>query len=306
MYKIICSHSGAQAEFIPQLGGIVSSWQVEVAGQRRELLFRHEWFWDTATARVRGGIPFLFPICGRLERDGEQGTYLWNHTRYKLPIHGFALRMPWQVVEEGAQDTLTLALSDTEDTRAVYPFEFRVRLTWHIGPDRLVCTQVYENTGGEPLPYYAGFHPYFLTPETTEKKAHVYVRYTAQAKLAYNERYTDIIGSAPAPRCPISVCAGEINETLLAVPDGSAAQLLFPDGSVIEVSAHGLDSPHMFPYLQCYTMAEKPFFCIEPWMGFPNAMNTMYGVRWLAPRRCERARFECRFRAQERGEHGTA
>ena len=47
-------------------------------------------------------------------------------------------------------------------------------------------------------------------------------------------------------------------------------------------------------YLQFYTMADKPFFCIEPWMGHPNALNALTGAHWLAPGEVTHGVFEVR------------
>ena len=41
-------------------------------------------------------------------------------------------------------------------------------------------------------------------------------------------------------------------------------------------------------------MADQPFFCVEPWMGHPNAMNTVAGVHWLAPGGSVRGVFSCK------------
>ncbi len=276
------------------MGGIVSSLQMPLHGRLQELLYQHEWFWDASETRTRGGLPFLFPVCGRLERGGEDGAYQCHGAYYHLPIHGFAMRMPWRVADTAAADALVIELSDTDATRAAYPFEFRLRLTWRISSGRLACTQEYDNTGAEPLPYYAGFHPYFTVPAPHAGKDAVQLSYSAQHKLVYNQRLTDVVGRVPAPRCPLSICAPDINESLLAVPDGSAARMAFGDGTLLEVSARGLDADGMFPFMQFYTMPEKAFFCMEPWMGLPNALNSMHGARWLAPGATERARFECR------------
>ena len=63
---------GTVAEIVPELGGIVSSLRLaESGGAPREILYRHPWFWSRETDELRGGIPPLFPICGRLLRDGD-------------------------------------------------------------------------------------------------------------------------------------------------------------------------------------------------------------------------------------------
>jgi galactose mutarotase-like enzyme len=45
----------------------------------------------------------------------------------------------------------------------------------------------------------------------------------------------------------------------------------------------------MFPYVQLFTETKKPFFCAEPWMAFPNAINAVSGARWLQPGKSDKA-----------------
>ena len=61
-----------------------------------------------------------------------------------------------------------------------------------------------------------------------------------------------------------------------------------PDGTTIHMIAEGVEDKDMFPYVQLYTVEDQPFFCVEPWMGFPNALNTVAGSRWLEPGRSEK------------------
>ncbi len=71
------------------------------------------------------------------------------------------------------------------------------------------------------------------------------------------------------------------------VGENKTATLNFADGLQLTMSANGCNDKHLFPYIQLYTMTDKPFICVEPWMSFPNAINTMDGVRWLAPQQSD-------------------
>ncbi|HEY8240529.1 MAG TPA: aldose epimerase [Kiritimatiellia bacterium] len=267
-----------RAEVVPAWGGIGSS----LVFDGRELLFQHEFFWNPESQRTRGGWPFLFPICGRLERGGVDGAYLHDGRVYNLPIHGFGSRMPWGVADS-AEDRLTLVLTDTEATRAAYPFRFEVRLAYRVESDAFVCEQSYANRGDRPMPYYAGFHPYFRTPPPGAGKQDVKVDLKPVRRLKYNQRLTDIVGEEPVPTMPLSVTDPHASEMLLRVGEDREARLVHPDGLVIRMRAESFD------YIQLYTMPELPFFCIEPWMSHPNSLNTAGAVRWLAPGQTERS-----------------
>lgn len=289
----IATRGGASATIVPALGGIVSSLKLPLDGAPRETLFCHDFFWDPDARRTRGGIPFIFPICGRLERDGQADTYLFKRARYTLPIHGFASRMPWRVLHAG-RDRIVMGLGDTEETRAAYPFRFELVLSYHIEADGLRCDQTYINRGDAPMPFYAGFHPYFLTPEPRKGKENVKLSFDAVCALAYNERLTDVDGEKPAPRAPVAVTSDAINELLIMAAPQTGGRLSFPDGHSLLVRAWGVERPELFGYLQFYTMADKPFFCIEPWMGHPNALNALTGAQWLAPGEVTHGVFEVR------------
>lgn len=286
--RLEASDGTASAEIVPELGAIVSSLKLPWKQELREVLFQHPFFWDRQAERTRGGLPFLFPVCGRMERDGVSGAYLYRGRLYQIKIHGFSMRMPW-IVEQGTSDSLTVTLRDTESTRKSYPFKFRVSLRFKVGCGGLRLEQEYENTGSDPMPYYAGFHPYFLTPPAGDGKDAVTVDMAALSQWRYNERLTDVAGCEAAPDFPACVSSPAIHERLIEVGDACAAVLRFADGMALRLLAEGDGCRRMFPFMQLYTMPDRPFFCVEPWMGFPNAMNSMGSVRWVRPGGIEKA-----------------
>ena len=277
--SIISSDGGTRASFVPEKGGAGSS--LVIAG--RELLFLHDCFWDRQTENIPGGWPFLFPICGRLERDGRAGEYLHEGRTYRMPIHGFGPRVPWSVVESGRDDTLILRLEDTDATRAMYPFRFEVVLTYRAERNALVCEQSYVNRGDVPMPYHAGFHPYFLTPAPGAGKESVALGYRPVRAFRYNERFTGLAEEVPPPPVPVTAhAAAVLEQRLTEVGADRGMRIVMPDGFEIRMEAE------LFPYIQLYTMPDKPFLCVEPWMGVPNALNTVAGARWLKPGQVER------------------
>lgn len=285
VYRLVADDGTVEAEIVPALGAIVSSLRLPAAGGLREVLFQHPFFWDPQAQRTRGGIPFLFPVCGRLERDGQAGAWLYDGQVRQMTIHGFSMRLPWEVLESGPSH-LAVALRDTEATRMAYPFAFEVVLRFTARGGALSIEQEYRNRGDEPMPYYAGFHPYYLTPEPGPGKDAVRLELPVTSMLRYNDRLTDVVGRDAAPPMPQSVSSPAIHERLTEVTVAEAT-LRYPDGLALHTRADGVEDPGMFPLVQLYTMADRPFFCVEPWMGFPNALNAVKGVRWLGPGRRE-------------------
>lgn len=283
----IATHDGStSATFVPERGGVGTSMIMPGRQGPRELLFHYPHLWDRQAKDLPGGWPFCFPICGRLQRQGVIGSYYYDGRLYELPIHGFAWNKPWRVTEAG-EDYLEMELRDDEETRAVYPFHFTVQLRYEIAHARLFCRQTYTNHGDRPLPYYAGFHPYFLTPASEQGKNHVILNFHPRRRLRYNQQLTDLVGEQPLLPLPSPVTHPELHEQLMQLGEDKELHLIYPDRDVIVMAAEGVEDPNLFPYVQVYSPADQPFVCVEPWMAYPNAMNSVSGVRWLAPAQSE-------------------
>ena len=285
VYAISEPQGGTKAEIIPDMGAAISSLRIN----GHELLFLQPWFWDKSSDRTRGGLPFLFPACGRLERNGQAGLWYWKHHLYRMQPHGFAMRMPWAVTRFNQADSLALELHDTPETREQYPFAFSVELVFRVEPGAFFIEQTYTNTGTDEMPFSAGFHPYFLTPPPGQGKEKTLIRFQSHQRLLYNTSLTDLQGVAPPHNMPASAADAKINESLNLVNENNVVRLELPNGPTICIQAQGAKDPAMFHYIQLYTAPDQPFFCIEPWTGHPNALNSVWGTRRLAPGTEEKA-----------------
>ena len=100
---------------------------------------------------IRGGVPVVFPQFAQ---------------RGPLPKHGFARVLPWRWVDpHGDATRATLELVDTEETRALWPYPFRARLSVELGERSLSQRLSVENTGTEELSFTTALHSYFAVGE---------------------------------------------------------------------------------------------------------------------------------------------
>ena len=103
---------------------------------------------------IRGGIPVCWPWFGSCGAPGSAK-------------HGFARVSAWSVkgTEYSEEETaITLALSDTEATRAAWPHPFSLELRISLAM-KLTLVLSTVNTGTEPFSITEGFHPYFLVKD---------------------------------------------------------------------------------------------------------------------------------------------
>ena len=268
MWRI--SDGESEAFFAPSFGGTGSS--IRLKG--REILFSHNFFGPRSENETREGWPFLFPICGRLEHEGVRGQYEWKGETYSLPLHGFGPRSEWSVLEAPADGSLCMQLKANAETMAMYPFLFRVELTYSFIERALCCDFLIANDGDEAMPYYAGFHPYLLT----EHKDNTALTWAPDKAFCYTNNFMAIECEKEIPELPTLLNNPELQDLLTGVKDDHSMTIVYPDGAVLHMDMENLSRPDMFPFVQFYGPANEPFFCYEPWMGRPNILNSGEGL----------------------------
>jgi galactose mutarotase-like enzyme len=293
------------ATFVPELGGLgvsITMPDSKHPSGKRELLYLPEDFDWKNPSKVSGGLPICFPICGRLKRDGEEGAYIFDGKRYKMGIHGFATTLPWELLY-AETDQLGMRLTYTEETLKIYPFEFEIELHYEIKDGELICRHRYANlSDNQVMCYYAGFHPYFLIDPKRYTKDQVFLCAETSGQFFYNKNLDDIVDSNEIPvtlSAPLS--SPDLNEKLFYFNEEAGFEMHFPDGAIIGMDIYNFPGElnPSFPFMQLYHAPEKPFFCVEPWMSHPNALNTQLASHVLFPSEFEEAVFKISMKSWE-------
>jgi glucose-6-phosphate 1-epimerase len=143
---------GARAEVYSH-GAHVTSW-IPVGGSERLFLSQKSEF--RPGAAIRGGVPIIFPQFGGLG---------------KLPRHGFARTLPWELASLGGDSQTASAkfsLQDTETTRQFWPHPFRVESGISVGGMRLELNLSVTNTGDLPFEFTGALHTYLQVEDILE------------------------------------------------------------------------------------------------------------------------------------------
>jgi galactose mutarotase-like enzyme len=269
-YILSDADADARLEVVPERGGIITQWHIQ---DTQILYFDAERFSDPSQS-VRGGIPILFPICGNL----PDNTYLVENQPYSLKQHGFARDLPWTVSDRGVKDgpeggaVLQLTLSSSEATRQVYPFDFELTFTYRLMGNRLFIEQRFYNSGDRPMPFCSGLHPYFQLNATPTAKSQLQLNIPAA-------QYTDQISQRDhAYNGSLDWSSPELDLAFrpISAPSASVRDL----ERQVEI-ALSYDSP--YSTLVFWAVAEKNYYCLEPWSAPRNALNTGIDLLTLAP-----------------------
>jgi galactose mutarotase-like enzyme len=236
-------------------------------------------------ARVRGGNPLLFPFLGRHRVDGQIGR--WRDAQgvvRDLPMHGFARDLPFaaQIDEDGRGIRMTL--TDSEATRAGYPFSFRFEAAYRLADDHTLDVSLTAiNTGTDPLPWYAGHHFYFALPHEQRAQTTLELPPTVRRYQLPDGSISPAEAGAAQYRLDDPQILDRFH-VLEPTPPAAPVRMIAPGlGRVVTIE---LDRPGSMPWyaVTSWTEAENSdFYCIEPWLGLPDAIHNGLGLHWLAP-----------------------
>lgn len=218
-----------------------------------------------------GHAPLLFPFVGRSRGD----SYRLDGRDYAMPQHGFARRRHFALVEQD-DASLLLRLEADHETRAAYPFDFRLDMGFVLEGATLRMTATVTNRGEADMPFSFGYHPAFAWP------------------LPYGGAAEDhrIVFEVPEP-APIRKVGSEpgliAREPFPSPVDGDT---LVPSHAMFEGDALIWDDLHSrsltwgapgkprlrigFPDTPWLGLWQKPgahYLCVEPWAGMADLVG---------------------------------
>lgn len=210
--------------------------------------------------------PLLFPIVGRLKGDALRH----RGNTYPMTQHGFARDRRFDWVERGPH-RCTLVLTDDAQTRARYPFAFRLAVGFTVaGSDLDVAVEV-TNTGDETLPASVGAHPAFAWPLQPDLAKEAYEITFSKDEPAPIRRLTGgLMRTAPEPTpvrgkmLALSERLFDDDAVILDQLASTSVRYAGDRGPSIDISWEG------YRELGIWSKPGAPFLCIEPWHGFAS------------------------------------
>ncbi|MBQ9316856.1 MAG: aldose 1-epimerase family protein [Atopobiaceae bacterium] len=243
---------------------------------------RDERFWPRCA-------PVLFPIVGNIRNDRADSA----QGEIKFGRHGLARNYEHDLIARG-DDSLTYELVSSDDTRAKYPYDFCLRMTYRIVDDALEQEFYVENTGDVTLPFVVGGHPAFNVPAPGDDadfsayclkfaKAWSYTSPTISTEtglLDWQDRFELLDDSDTLPLTHELFDVDTL--TFEDVPERTVT-LTGPAGHGMRVDFDGFD------YLGVWSAPNAPFVALEPWCGTAtrtdedDVFEHKQGMMFLAP-----------------------
>lgn len=224
-----------------------------------------EYMWCADPAYWKRTSPVLFPVVGAYKNNESR----YRGKTYSLPQHGFARDMEFALRSQ-SEDSIWFVLEDTEETRAKYPFAFRLEIGYSVLERSVRVSWRVSNPAQESMYFSIGGHPAFCCP------------------LKEGEMQTDyaLAFDVPGPLESRLLGKGGVSNTFRTYPLCESRMKITEDlfdGDALIIENHqaqavSLVNPSGKTYLTVSFDAplfgiwsppkkHAPFVCIEPWYG---------------------------------------
>lgn len=259
-----------------------------------------EYLWTGDPKYWAGQAPVLFPMVGALR--GGKGTI--KGRKIEMGQHGFARRREFSLkAQEEAQVSLTLCAD--EETRAMYPFEFELTVTYSLTKEGVETAFCVKNLGTEEMPFAIGGHPGFNVPVGEDA---AFEDYLIRFEREEDQKCPAIVmgqGLIDPQKTAFELLGREIplkhslfyqDALVFEGLNSQKVQIVNPkSGNGVEMDFSG------FQLFGIWSAAnDGPYVCLEPWTGCAtrtdegDAFEDKKNMIFLAPGGEERRSFSVR------------
>lgn len=246
---------------------------IAVASHGAELQsLRHagrEYLWQGDARYWARRSPVLFPMVGRVWGN----EFRVDGRTYPMGQHGFARDTEFTPVADAPEGTLLYELRSSDATRALFPFDFALRIGYRLEGASLVVSWEVRNTGSRTLPFQIGAHPAFYVPGfDADAPVRCYFGFDTEAPLTHTVPEGGGTGRTPhtLERDAQGMMAVDARTFDCDTYVFAGSQLrridLLDSGRRPHLSVE-FDAPIVALWSPTATKPDCPFVCIEPWYG---------------------------------------
>ena len=119
-----------------------------------------QYIWSGQPDIWKRHTPVLFPLVGRYKND----TSIYEGKEYHMTQHGFARDMEFSLVMKD-NSAVVMKLESDENTKAVYPFDFELKITHRLADNNVITIWEVVNKDNKEMYFSIGGHPAFVCGE---------------------------------------------------------------------------------------------------------------------------------------------
>ena len=217
--------------------------------------------------------PILFPIVGRIKDE----YYIYENSKYSLPIHGFLKEQSFEVVVE-RPNYIKLQHKFNENTLKMYPFKYEFNIIYELIENKVRITLQVKNIDNKKMYFACGLHPGFSyqgLKKLLGEDIQLYFDPLEVKSVSFTPSFVDTVQDKKInPVMNLQELSEELFESKTICYQGLTSILLKGQAKTIKIESQ-------MPYTAFWqSMPENPeFICIEPWQGLPDAQDTNHQLK---------------------------
>ena len=218
--------------------------------------------------------PLLFPIVGKL-RDLK--TFI-NNKEYHMGQHGFLRDQEFDLYKQ-TENSITLINKFSEETLKMYPFEYKVLVTYTLDGKTLHTNFEVVNDDYQVIPFNFGGHPGFKCPLYDGEN---FEDYTVKFEKEENFDAPSVVPTNGTLDFDHTVRYDHIKDLKLDYKYFEIDAIVIPNVKSHSVKLVNKEDKGIkfdfegFPTLAIWTKPNAPFVCLEPWIGNADKYNSNY------------------------------
>ena len=116
----------------------------------------NEFLWQGNPEIWNGQSPILFPVIGKMLDD----KYTLGGKEYEMIRHGIARHNDFDLFSLNDNE-MVFVQYENDDTLAVYPYQYKLSLSFKLDGNKLTVTHTVKNRNDEKMYFSIGAHPAF-------------------------------------------------------------------------------------------------------------------------------------------------
>lgn len=257
---------------------------VKVLGAELSSLYdkqeNHEYIWTGDPEVWKGQSPWLFPFIGKL----NGGAYKADGRSYEMPAHGFASKMDF-VIESIKPDAVTFCLPATSETLPVFPWRFRLWITYRITDENLTVSCSVTNEDNKDMFFSLGGHPGFIAEKGDKLVFDANEKLSVRRLKMPDHLLNEGVFGEFTGEIPVSGGLFKDDAMLFESPVSERCTLKRKNGKDITLDYGKVT------WLGIWSRAREDlkYVCVEPWfgvddeVGFTGDVSAKKGVERLHP-----------------------
>ena len=227
-----------------------------------------EFMWQADPSIWGRTSPVLFPMVGKLKND----LLLIEGSQFQMKQHGFA-RDAYFEVKDQTEVSISFELQSNEQFKSVFPFDFKLVISYMLEQQTLTCNWKVYNIGNELMYFSIGAHPGFNLIESLD---HYQIYFHDDNELNRIGLIDGLLDIDNITNFKLELGTIAFHKNIF---DQDA--LVFEGIKSTEVRLQHRNSKHEIimqwskaPFLGIWTAKKSDsFVCIEPWYGIADIVN---------------------------------